>query len=1042
MNRKHFKKLVWIPVGILSLFIIILAALSITAQIVLTPDMSLKLIRRFAPEYYEGGLKLGKADLSVFKNFPRLTADIDSLVLTYPASVFDSSEAAAGRIDTLASFNKFSASLSTVALLRGMLKLDDIQLHNPRVFIHVFDDGRCNWDLLKLETSTKIETEEPHTHKSGSIHIPHITLNKLYLGGHPYIVFKDQLRDIDALLTMDRYYFDGKLSTTRLSAGVFTTAIDSLQLSGRMASDTLNFSLDRFDVKGKRGRMQMDVKATTLMSTDRFGRIMVPFGLMGNVDMKNRWNGNIWMHLKECNVDVATVKLLADLEVELATRMKIKGNVTVPPVNVQQVLSHYLYKVIPQSRDITTDLEFSSSIDVDGTYNLRTGELPGFAATLDIPRSFIRHSDIHYVPNIELHAGLSGEQGGKVDATVAKLRLDGPEFDFNASGNISDLTGDDPLTDIVCSLDTRLDSLGHEFCRHFDIDFGGRVKMDAKGTFNLSNINKYNFANAAVNADIDLCDIVLKSLDDRFTARLDKGQLRAAVMDDRFRKDSKAKDRSLGIKLDLGNLKMKYGSIADINAENVSALFQNSSDKVELSDTLRYHPNNLQLDIEKAAIKAQGGLSASIQGSHSHLQMKPSVINERIPVYDIESDNSLITAGKDKSIARMNGLKVKIHAQTTDIRNKRRLQTMMDSMMRANPASAPDSLWRFLVYHPHEPKIPHLLGMDIKKKTVSPEDAATMLTDKMKKWDFDGNIAMGRTVYGGLVMKSLTTDLRIKDQCLQLTRLGARTNAGNFAAEGYFSTKDAKGAKVAMTADIRNIEAGTIIAAVPQMDTLAPMLKSFSGKFNCNVAASARLDKAFNPISPSIDGVFRFTGDSLYFKEDKTITTVARLLWMKNAEHATIEHLDIQGMIRNNTLEIFPFLIKLENWTLALAGEQHMDQSFHYNINLLKCPFGIRFGADISGKDFKHTKFNLGKTRYDENSMPSYRSQIDAGRSRLSNHIQNVFDTNTQNVTSTASDVMRFATQQCGYVSPSKLDDMAELSDSEKKVLDDLNKKK
>lgn len=86
MNRKHFKKLVWIPVGILSLFIITLTALSITAQIMLTPDMSRKIIRRFAPDYYEGGLKLGKADLSVFKNFPRLTADIDSLVLTYPAA--------------------------------------------------------------------------------------------------------------------------------------------------------------------------------------------------------------------------------------------------------------------------------------------------------------------------------------------------------------------------------------------------------------------------------------------------------------------------------------------------------------------------------------------------------------------------------------------------------------------------------------------------------------------------------------------------------------------------------------------------------------------------------------------------------------------------------------------------------------------------------------------------------------------------------------------------------------------------------------------
>lgn len=1021
------KKLIWIPVVLAGVFLGLLVLVSLMSNIALSPSVSRKLIDRFAPAYYDGNMEFSSASISTFKHFPNLTVDIDSLILTYRADLVDAS-APEGRIDTLASFTHFNAAVNTLSLLRGVIKVRDVHMTHPRMFMHVFPSGKSNWKIARIDAGAK-----PKSRKRGDVTIPRIVLLKLAIDGGSYIEFSDESQDINAVLKLKEYSFDGRLNTAALHRGVFRTAIDSLQVEGRMGQDTLRFDLDHFRVTGDRGHWDVDSKAVALMSTPLYGRLMVPFDMEGLMDVKTLWNGTPRLNLHNVDISLATMKLMADMEMEIARKMKLKGHVTIPPVDVQRVLDDYGYGAIAELRPVTTNMNFSATVDVDGVYNLKTGELPAFQAGLDIPACYIRHSEINYVPGFELMTRVKCEQGGAVDAAVSKFNFKAPELSFDAAGVISDILGKDPEADIQCSLNARLDSLGYEMKRYFDIFVGGHIDMTAKGKFNLSHISAYNFSNAEVDARINLKDVVLDSYDDALAMRVDKAVITAAMMDDRFREDSQDKDRSMGAQVAIEKARMKYPPLGDVRINDFTAVFHNSSDRVEKSDTLRYHPLNALLTIGSVSLAAGDTLFVRLSGSETNLTVRPSEENERIPVMNLTSDNAAINANLSGMKLNLKGLKLMAGAQMAGIHNKRRVVTMIDSLNRLHPELAADSIWHFLVQNPHRPKLPHFIAgqkavSDAHKASVSVGD---VIAGKLRKWDLDANVDIRDADFSGLRMTRFNVDAKVRDRCMQLTNLKADTQAGSILAQGFYSSRDSRNVKVGFDFDLKNVSAGEIIQIVPHIDSLAPMVKSFDGRFNFNVAAIGNLNpKTLDLIFPSLNGVVKLTGDNLHFSNDKRITAIAKLLWVKNASNATINHLDVEGVIKDNALEVFPFMLKMENWTLVLAGIQHLDESFNYHVSLVRNPFGLKFGADIFGKNFKSIKFKMGKLRYHENDVPSYSSVISTTRGRIRNTINNVFEMSDFN-----------EKLHPEYNSHKDADEMEDLTDAERSVLNKIKAK-
>lgn len=245
--------------------------------------------------------------------------------------------------------------------------------------------------------------------------------------------------------------------------------------------------------------------------------------------------------------------------------------------------------------------------------------------------------------------------------------------------------------------------------------------------------------------------------------------------------------------------------------------------------------------------------------------------------------------------------------------------------------------------------------------------------------------------YSDLNISRMKADLVMKERCVQITNTSATSNMGDIHFDGFYSTHTKEELKTGFSLNFVDITAEKVISLMPAADTLLPMLKSFKGLLNCELAATAQLDTNMNILTPSINGVMRISGDDLSVSDNELFRTLAKKLLFKNRREGKIEHMTVEGLIKDNTLEIFPFVLQMDRYTLAMSGVQNLDMSFKYHVSVLKSPFIIRLGIDLSGPDFDNMKFRIGRAKYKNTKVPVFTSVVDTTKINLLTSIRNIF---------------------------------------------------
>lgn len=246
--------------------------------------------------------------------------------------------------------------------------------------------------------------------------------------------------------------------------------------------------------------------------------------------------------------------------------------------------------------------------------------------------------------------------------------------------------------------------------------------------------------------------------------------------------------------------------------------------------------------------------------------------------------------------------------------------------------------------------------------------------------------------YSDLDIRSLDASLLMKERCVQITNTMATSNIGDVTFEGFYATRTKQDIKAGFNFDFKDITAEKAIALMPAVDTVIPLLKSFAGRLNCELAATASLDTNMNILPHTINGVMRISGDELTITDCDLYTSIAKKLKFNDIKTGKINHMMVEGVIKDNVLEVFPFVLKLDLYTLALSGKQNLDLSYRYHASIIRSPLVIRVGVDVYGKDFDNMKFKIGKPKYKSANVPVFTTVIDQTRINLATSIRNIFE--------------------------------------------------
>ena len=1129
-DKTFLKRVVKVLLWIAATWVVILLIL----QVILSSSILTGIVNNVAEEYVDGNISFGKVEVSMFRRFPNLSLALDDFSITYPADRFDVEErdGAQGELlyhgtgetaDTLASFKRLSASLNVMSLAAGNLNVQHLRLTRPRIFAHNYGNGKANWDLFRFATS---EEEEDTT---GLSQLPQIALGRISLSGKPHIVYTDSRDTVFAMIDIGRAAFDGRLSTRNDARRQIGLTLDSILVAGRMASDTLAFRLQQMYIHEDDDHMDVGIAANASLLTGKYGRLNLPVMIEGTIGLPK--DSIPVVHMTDMQIDIAGVPVELDASIGFGSdKTYIETRAEIPQWEIDFILKDYVSHFIPEVEKIKTDATVSLLAACFGEYDHKTGKLPSISASLSIPESYIRHSDIDLNVLLALEANVYNDDKDRIMIDIANTSVNADGLAFQASGNAIDLIGADPEFGIDGELRTSLDSLMKFIPDSLGIRANGDIAARIKGKARLSQLDIYNFAHSDLLAEFHGDDISIIMPADTVRAHLNGLDISIMPESMSSKRDSSKTYRMLGVKANIENTEIAYKESMMLKGRSIVLSAKNSVN--ESTDTTARSLGHFggRFTAENLTFRDAVSTSIELQESTNAFQIIPKRDNPEIPSITLTSENGRIHLSTETNRVILADSKIRAEAAMNSIERKKRMEARLDSLAAIYPGVARDSLlavsraerlrnavvadinddfkdkdidirldetmakyfreWDIdgrldvglgLIMTPYLPlenyvenlaigfnnnevrienieleageskidgsgKISGLrralggrqgntaqinVGLDLHSDRINANELMTAYSaganfnpaslegaDKISDEDFFEQIISDTTVTSTetallVVPSNIIADVRLnasditwsdvtidtvmakltaKDRCVQITDTKAQTNIGGLSLDGFYATRSKKDIKAGFDFRFMDITAEKVIDLMPAIDSMIPMLKSFHGMLNCEVAATAQLDTAMNILTPSINGVLRIGGRDLTVDgSDKTFQSVAKMLKFKDLSEGRVDAMTVEGVIKDNTLEVFPFVMQVDRYTMAMSGVQNLDMSFKYHVSMIKSPMLFRFGVDLYGQDFDNLRFKLGKAKYKSAEVPVFSAEIDKTRLNLSKSIRNIF---------------------------------------------------
>ena len=243
-------------------------------------------------------------------------------------------------------------------------------------------------------------------------------------------------------------------------------------------------------------------------------------------------------------------------------------------------------------------------------------------------------------------------------------------------------------------------------------------------------------------------------------------------------------------------------------------------------------------------------------------------------------------------------------------------------------------------------------------------------------------------IFSEMRLHQFTGDVRLQDRTLSVTNMSTSTKVGKVGMSFRYTCQDTTEAMAAATLRMDSVQVGELIRALPEIDSMMPMLRSFDGSVASEVAAQLRLKSDMSIDLPSVNAGVWLRGQNLVLMDGETFSEIAKMLMFSKKTRNVIDSVSVEVLVRNNEVEIFPFMLSMDKYRVGVGGKQNLDGSFNYHLSVFK---PIILGLDVFGTDFDNIHFKLVKSKYQSAS-----SKIGKGGTLLRQQDANVIP-NLQN---------------------------------------------
>ena len=972
-------------ISMLSLIVIILSAIAVVINFVFTPEKLTPVVNQVANRSLNARVEIKKVELTFFSSFPDFELKVSGGKLISKAL----KDTLWQKNDSLLQFKECAISINPLSYLRdNCIELKKLTFDDASIYAFVDDSGNPNWNIASSDTTVQ-KTDTVSSSFDSSINIDRVEFKNVSL------IFDDRSTRMYSRIDSLNLELKASLSESVADLKMKTSCRNILfwqdgeLLANRMALafDT-DLSLDRKTLLWTVRRSSVDLNG-------------ISFDL----------NGSLQQDTIAKTIDV-------DLKYGLKTP------------DVATVLDMIPESVIRKSA-VTANGKVEFSGTVKGIYGDK--QVPVLTMLMKIQQASAHYKGMPYgidnlTADLNCYLDVMKRQPSYLDLKI--FRFQGAETEVLADGRIDDLM-DDPLVTFNTRAKINFSTLARTFPLQKGVEIGGKLSADLHFNGRLSAIKEKDLGRLYIKGDVIVRDVLLRDINKDFDF---KSNAELSFTGDHF--------LEAGVKVHDFTIKSRMGSA---QVKQMSAVI---STPVTAMDTTKVIPLDCKVALAQAKVAMGDSVGGYSQKTEASVTVRPSKRNVKKPVFDLylRTDSLFLKSNGTRIGMDLAGFKIStfqgrdslwypkgtvgfnrlffstpefglpIRMKQAEVTFERKTINLKRAKLRVGHSDitatgSVSNLAKAILKNELltarlkvvskqincNQLIEALSGLENMDENASETDtissasvdkARLFIVPKNVDLEFETNI--GRVRYNHMIFENVQGKVEVKDQMVNLENLSMKALDAEMKTSMLYKGDSDTDGYAGFNFDIYKINIGKLVTFIPELDTIVPMLRSFKGLVDFNIAAESRLDSLMNIRIPTLRAAVHIKGDSLVLLDGDTFRKLAKILMFKNKKENMFDSISVNITVDKGEVKVYPFVVEIDRYKAAVGGTQNLDMSFNYHVSILKSPLPFKAGVDLYG-NLDKVKFKITRAKYKNMVSPVQISQIDSTRLNMGKVITSHF---------------------------------------------------
>jgi len=983
--KKRTRKIIKITlISLGSLIVLCAAIIAIAINFVVTPAKLTPVVLDIANKNLDAKIDIGSVELTFFSTFPDFSLKVTDGSLVSKAL----NDTLWTKKDSLVSFKECLIAVNPITYFKeNRVVIHNIMLKEGALYAFTDKEGNSNWNIVQLSADTvEMANDTIQSTFDSEIEIKNIELK------NTNITYDDRSTEIYARL--DDANLKLKLSLTKGNSSM------------KLAFDNKN------TIFWQEGQLLANKIAASLKTDIQIDHSTETYTL---TDTEVTVNG-IKLNAEGTFVrDTVAKTINVDLQYGLHTP------------SVETVL-----KMIPESVVKKSKVSAKGEVMVNGTVKGLYGDklIPAASLKIQIKDASAKYSGLdygidHLTADFDAYIDLMRNKQSYLNLKI--LHFKGAHTDILADAKVTNLLSD-PFITVNTKSTIDLDALAKTFPLQEEVSIKGKLDANLSLKCHLSSIKKQDIGRINANGVLNLNDFSLE--DTKHDFRLTSNASFNFSGDSTLQGYAEVRQLILTSKPLTATVEKLSAQVTTTNPQdttrivNLECKFSLNKLKANMADSIRLYSGNTNAKVtiepgKRDASKPLLGLSLTTDSMFFRANKTRMALG--FAGFDIKAEkirDSLWlpkgTIGFDKLVFSTPEFGLPIRAGKTKISLDKGDITLHNAALRIGKSNL---IANGAVYKPYRAMTKNEIlkarlsiqsdridcnqlinalsvtgdSIDIENPAELAETVSDTLPSDMRLFvipeniDFELQTNIKKVTYDKMLFENVHGEIDVKNQAVHLKKLNMRALEADMSTAMVYKASASRG-YTGFDFNIKDINVGKLVEFIPSLDTIVPMLRSFKGYVDFDIAAEAVLDSALNIKIPSLKSAIHIAGDSLVLMDGETFAEISKILMFKNKKQNVFDSISVNVTVNDGNVTIYPFLVEIDRYRAAVGGQQGLDMSLNYHISVLKSPLPFRLGVNITGTLDK-MKIRLGGTKYKDAVTPAEIRKVDSTRMNMGNMI-------------------------------------------------------